>query len=85
VEFAFRAVKSKNGAHLLGFGVPFAIRGRSLVRWNALVKAYMPIKFFFGFFFLEENVVYHAQILLRIFGIFPISSALVGAMPFFDA
>ena len=53
------------------------------MRWNDLVKAYMPIDFFLGlFFFVEENVVYHAQILLRIFWHFPISSALVGAMPF---
>jgi hypothetical protein len=40
------------------------------VRWNALVKAYMPMVFFLDIFFLEENVVYHAQNLLRIFGIF---------------
>ena len=42
--------------YLLGFWVPVEIRGRSLVRWNALVEAYMPIDFFLDFF-VEENVV----------------------------
>jgi hypothetical protein len=44
-----------NGAHLLGFWVPIAIRGRSLVRWNALVKAYMPIKKILDFFFYRRE------------------------------
>jgi hypothetical protein len=44
--------------HLLGFWVPIEIRGRSLERWKALVKAYMPTYIFLDFFFfLEENVV----------------------------
>ena len=33
--------------HLLGFWVLVDIRGRSLVRWKALVKAYIPTMFFF--------------------------------------
>ena len=44
-------VRSSCVGHLLGFWVPVEIKGRSLVRWKALVKAYMPIFFFFGFFF----------------------------------
>ena len=32
--------------HLLGFWVPVEIRGRSLVRWKALVEAYMPVRIF---------------------------------------
>jgi hypothetical protein len=67
--------------HLLGFWVPIEIRGRSLVRWKALVKAYMPTFFWIFSFFRRERCIY-AQILLGIFGIFPISSTLVGAMPF---
>ena len=39
-------------------------------------------KIVFGIYFLEENVIQHAQILLRIFDVFPISSMLVGATPF---
>ena len=47
--------------HLLGFWVPVEIRGRSLVRWKALVKAYMSIYtsiYISDFVFLiEENAV----------------------------
>jgi hypothetical protein len=41
--------------HLLGFWVPVEIKGRSLVRWKALAKAYMPIKIVFCFFFRRER------------------------------
>ena len=51
-------VRSPCVGHLVGFWVPVEIRGRSLVRWKALVKAYMPTYLFFlDFFFLEVNVV----------------------------
>ena len=51
-------VRSPCVDHLLGFWVPIEIRGRSLVRWKALVKAYMPVRnFFFEKIFLEENFI----------------------------
>ena len=51
-------VRSPCVDHLLGFWVPIEIRGRSLVRWKALVKAYMPVrKLFFEKIFLEENFI----------------------------
>ena len=51
-------VRSPCVDHLLGFWVPIEIRGRSLVRWKALVKAYMPVrKKNFGKIFLEENFI----------------------------
>jgi hypothetical protein len=50
-------VRSPCVSHLLGFWVPVEIRGRYLVRWKALVKAYMPTYIFVGFFFKEVNVV----------------------------
>jgi hypothetical protein len=49
-------VRSPCVGHLLGFWVPVEIRGRSLVRWKALVKAYMPI-IFFDFFFRRERCI----------------------------
>jgi hypothetical protein len=48
-------VRSPCVGHLLGFWVPIEIRGRSLVRWKALVKAYMATYFFFGFFFFRRE------------------------------
>ena len=52
-------VRSPCVGHLLGVWVPVEIRGRFLVRWKALVKAYMPIYIyiFSDFVFIEENVV----------------------------
>jgi hypothetical protein len=45
-------------SHLLGFWVLVEIRGRYLVRWNAIGKAYMPIRGGkMDNFCLEENVV----------------------------
>jgi hypothetical protein len=49
-------VRSPCVGHILGFWVPVEIRGRSLVRWKALAKSYMPT-FFFWILFVEENVV----------------------------
>jgi hypothetical protein len=47
-------VRSPCVGHLLGFWVPVEIRGRSLVRWKALVKAYMPTYFIFWIFFFKK-------------------------------
>jgi hypothetical protein len=41
--------------HLLGFWIPVEIRGRSLVRWKALVMAYMPIYIFPDFFLYRRE------------------------------
>jgi hypothetical protein len=48
-------VRSPCVGHLLGFWVPVEIRGRSLVRSKALVKAYMPTYFFLDFFFYRSE------------------------------
>jgi hypothetical protein len=48
-------VRSPCVGHLLGFWVPVEIRGRSLVRWKALVMAYMPIYFFSDFFLYRRE------------------------------
>jgi hypothetical protein len=46
--------------HLFDFWVPIEIGGRYLVRWKALVKAYMPTYFFLDFvFFLKKRTLYN--------------------------
>jgi hypothetical protein len=49
-------VRSPCVGQLLGFWVPVEIRGRSLVRWKALVKAYMPT-YFLDFVLRRERCI----------------------------